>query len=203
MTPIAALVAEAIAKAEAETEDMVHCTCRYLALPIDHLEAEPGDGEFDDIGAAGEIDLARDIQGQGFSVVVVRLDAFDAALTHLATRAAEAEEKLGVMTLSRLEVMARTEEAMEQTDKALANTAKAIAALEAAVAAGNAWKAKAAEAEGRAERAEARIVKLRATLDAAAQASGANAVIDLCDNALCVDILDADQPDADAAVPRG
>lgn len=62
---------------------------------------------------------------------------------------------------------------------------------------------RAAEAEGRAERAEARIVKLRATLDAAAQASGANAVIDLCDNALCVDILDADQPDADAAVPRG
>ncbi len=154
MTAIDALVAEAIAKAEKVTPKLLGDHGRVRLVDEN--------GDLVDRGYFDRVNDARAPRGldEG-DCTYVRRDVVDAALAHLATRAAEAEEKLGIMTLSRLEVMARTEEAMEQTDKALANTAKAIASLEAAVAAGSAWKAKAAEAEGRAERAEARLRVMR------------------------------------------
>ena len=88
MTAIAALVAEALAHAEKVTDYTTGGACRYAALPTGHLEAEPRDGEFDDIGWMGEHSLARD---NADTVPVARLDVVDAALAHLATRAAEAE----------------------------------------------------------------------------------------------------------------
>lgn len=175
MTAIAELVAEAIAKAEETTPEHFapKNECPDDAHAARYVTTIEGGSQLDgkESTLAEAVAWAEDPGGESSDsdgrwcqypdhVVYVRRDLFTNALAHLATRAAEAEEKLGVMTLSRLEVMARTEEAMEQTDKALANTAKAIASLEAAVAAGNAWKAKAAEAEGRAERAEAALIRV-------------------------------------------
>lgn len=160
MTPIAALVAEALRVAEKATPEKTE-GCHHDARAVRIWQ--------------GCVVLGTPLVTGSTMPNYTRRDVVTAALVHLAVSVTLAEAKVRAFSES----------------------------LDLFIAEAEAAKARAAEAEGRAERAEARIVKLRATLDAAAQASGANAVIDLCDNALCVDILDADQPDADAAVPRG
>ena len=149
MTPVDALVAEAIQLARESTPPLVNECARVTYRGTDSAWAW----------------YTRD-------------DVRDAALTHLATRAVAAEERA----------------------EALADHARKIEAVMKDVV-----KLRLA-AEGRAERAEARIVKLRAALDGAAERAGhlgALSVAEILDDALCIDVLDADQPDAEKEAGRG
>ena len=85
------IIAEALAVAEAATDDSVCGACRYAALPVEHMQADACDGEFDDIAWAGTRAVFEDLD---HDVLMVRLDVVEAALAHLAERLERAEAKL-------------------------------------------------------------------------------------------------------------
>lgn len=124
VTAVAALVAEAIAKAEAKTPKLLgdHSRVRMVDENGDLVDH----GYFDRINDAR---APRDLD-EG-DCAYIRRDAFDAALAHLATRAAEAEgraeraerqleraARLGWIAVTRIHALNRYEEGRAAYDEA-------------------------------------------------------------------------------------